>query len=97
MSTCGFAGKTYEIQTKWPTINGVVLQITCVNVRSYGIVTMPSCLPASLESLQIVTKARGRSLGPSLLMPKANNLPSLKVSFQQDTLCVAGHVRMHRV
>ncbi len=55
------------------------LQITCVNVRSYGLVTMPLLLPASLESLWVGTKARGRRLGPSLLMPKASELPSVKV------------------
>ena len=61
-------------------------QVTCVNVRSYGLVTMPSLLPASLESLWVGTKARGRRLGPSLLMPKASELPSVKVGVRTGCL-----------
>lgn len=54
-------------------------QVTCVNVRSYGLVTIPSSLPASLESMWVGTKARGRRIGPSLLMPKASDMPNVRV------------------
>ena len=55
------------------------LQVTCMNVRSYGLVTMPSSLPTSLETVWVGTRARGRRIGASLLMPKASDLPNIKV------------------
>ena len=64
------------------------LQIICTHLQSYGLVSMPAGLPASLETLCVGTKARGRRIGPSLLMPEAPQLPNVKVR-----LHVANHLR----
>ena len=55
------------------------LQIICTHLQSYGLVSMPAGLPASLETLCVGTKARGRRIGPSLLMPEAPQLSNVKV------------------
>ena len=64
------------------------LQIICTHLQSYGLVSMPAGLPASLETLCVGTKARGRRIGPSLLMPEAPQLPNVKVR-----LHAANHLR----
>lgn len=55
------------------------LQIICTHLQSYGLVSMPAGLPSSLETLCVGTKARGRRIGPSLLMPEAPQLSNVKV------------------
>ena len=61
------------------------LQIICTHLQSYGLVSMPAGLPASLETLCVGTKARGRRIGPSLLMPEAPQLPNVKVRLHATT------------
>ncbi|BDA50492.1 hypothetical protein COCOBI_16-1680 [Coccomyxa sp. Obi] len=61
-----------------PHLQILDLQVTCVNVRSYGLVCAPSCLPPSLRSLSVSTKARGRRVGPSLMLPSPADLPNLQ-------------------
>ena len=55
------------------------LQISCVGVRSYGLVCTPANLPRGLERLSLVTKSWGRRVGPSLLLFSPKDLPHLKV------------------
>ena len=60
------------------------MQMSCVNVRSYGLVCPPANLPPSLEALVLTTKAWGRRVGPSLLLPSTRDLQNLKV----DTILI---------
>ena len=55
------------------------MQISCVGVRSYGLVCTPANLPPCLERLSLATKAWGRRVGPSLLLFSPKDLPNLKV------------------
>ena len=55
------------------------MQISCVGVRSYGLVCPPANLPPCLERLSLATKAWGRRVGPSLLLFSPKDLPNLKV------------------
>lgn len=57
----------------------VPMQISCINVRSYGLVCPPANLPLSLESLTLTTRSWGRRVGPSLLLPPPRDLPNLQV------------------
>ncbi|KAK9917615.1 hypothetical protein WJX75_006509 [Coccomyxa subellipsoidea] len=72
-----FKGSSTDIVTQ-RCLSSSLSEVTCVNVRSYGLVCAPSCLPPSLQILSLSTKSRGRRVGPSLMLPSAGQLPNLK-------------------